>query len=242
MLNQVQRYHPHLMPSRKVLALTVTGLLISPQTLGIAQPPGFAGDIPAAQPNQSNQKPLPEVQPCQTYQQPLPPVGQPGVFGLRDGTLVKLKMKEKLSSRSAETNDLIELEVAEAVKVGDVVVIPEGAVAKGVVTEVKRGKMLGRRGKLGIAVSEVTMATGERVALRASKTSGGGMSAGGIAANIILTPLFFLLGGNNVLLEGGKALLGGSNVTYKAGTEVEAFINGNYALDLAKFTVTPVKD
>ena len=64
------------------------------------------------------------------------------------------------------------------------------------------------------------------------------MSAGSIAANVILTPLSFFFGGSNILVEGSKALFRGSNVTYKAGTEVEAFINGNYALDSAKFTTT----
>lgn len=220
---QVERYHRYLMPSKKVLA-AFTGLLIGPQVLGITQLPVLAGAVPAPQPDQFYQKPLPKTQLSQTYQKPLPPVGQPGVFGLTDGTPVKLKTKEDLSSKTAKTNDPIELEVAEAVKVGNIVVIPEGAVAKGVVIEAKRGKMLGRKGKLSIAVNEVTLATGERVALRASKASGGGLSAGVIAASVILTPIFLLLGG--------------SNVTYKAGTEVEAFINGNYALEPAKFRAT----
>lgn len=210
----------------KPLAVALTALLLGSQFLGASRP-AVAHDGLVAQASQSYQKPLPP-QPTveQTYQKPLPPISQPAdVFGLEDGTPVQLKTSKTLSSKSADENDPVEFEVTEAISIGNVVVIPKGAIAKGIVTEAKRGKMLGRKGKLSIAVQEVTLANGERVALRADKSSGGGLSAGVIAATVVLSPLFLLMGG--------------SNVTYKAGTEVTAYVDGNYALDPTKFKATP---
>ncbi len=200
----------------KVLTVVLAGLLISPELM-------FAQSSANAQANPTYQKPLPpQPQVEQTFQKPLPPAGQPAaVFGLEDGMPLKLKTTETISSKSAKENDPIEFEVSEAIQIGDKVVIPKGSIATGIVTEVKRGKVLGRKGKLSIAVKQVTLASGERVPLRAEKSSGGGLSAGVIAATVILTPLFLLIGGKNI--------------TYKAGTEVLAYVDGNYVLDPAKF-------
>lgn len=188
----------------KLLVFTLIGSLLSPLTR-ITQMTAIAAETqPAA--------------PSKTYQKPLPAITSPtSSFALEDGTPVKLKLKETLSSKTAQENDSVAFTVAEDVKVKNTVVIPQGATAKGIVVEAQKGKMLGRKGKLTIAVKEVTLANGERVALRANQSKGGGLSAGTIAASVILTPLFLLMGGRNV--------------TYEAGTELTAYIDGSYDLN-----------
>ena len=200
------------MSKNKVFVVALTSLLVSPNVLAMAQIPVMAA---------SEQT----TQVAQTYQKPLPPVGKPAAsFSLTDGTPLKLKLKESISSKTAQENDGLEFEVAEDVKIQNIIVIAKGAPATGIVTEATKGKMLGRKGKLSIAVKEVTLTSGERIPIRAQKSAGGGLSAGVIAATVVLTPIFLLMGG--------------SNVTYKAGTELTAFIDGNYVLEPAKFSAT----
>src|SRR5271155_1973683 len=62
-------------------------------------------------------------------------VRQPLVFGLEDGTPVKLKLNRTISSADAHVNDTVDFEVLAQVTVHDEVVIPRGAIALGTVTE-----------------------------------------------------------------------------------------------------------
>jgi hypothetical protein len=162
-------------------------------------------------------------------QKPLPPetnvkVQNAGLaFGLEDGVTINLKFVEDLSSKTADMDQPVKFEVAEDVWVKDRLVIPKGAPAKGQITKVRKSGMLGRKGKLEIALKEVTLFTGERVAVRASKEQGGGVGADVIVLAAIVNPLFLLIKGKNV--------------TYKAGTEFKAYVNGDFELDPAKFTV-----
>jgi hypothetical protein len=155
--------------------------------------------------------------------QPLPPASAAPAFafGLTDGTPIKLKFRQTVSSKTAEKNDPIDFEVAEDVIVSNAVVIARGSSARGVVTNVRRSGMLGRKGKLEIALKEVTLVSGERVALRGSKEGGGGTAGGLIAVAAIINPL--------------ALLFKGKNMTYEAGTEVGAFVDGDFVLDRKKF-------
>lgn len=166
---------------------------------------------------------------AQATQQPLPPASQsvrtPETqlgFGLADGTPVKLKLKQTLSSSTSHSNDPIEFEVADDVRVGNTVVIARGATARGMVVEARPSGMLGRKGKLEIAVKEVDLTSGERVLLRANQATGGGHAGGLLAAAAIVNPLFLLFKGKTV--------------TYKAGTEMNAFVDGNFQLNRNRFT------
>ena len=54
---------------------------------------------------------------------------------LEDGTPVKLRISQTVSSADAHVDDRVEFEVLEEVRVADVVVIPKGGIAWGTVTE-----------------------------------------------------------------------------------------------------------
>ncbi len=175
--------------------------------------------VPAqAQPSSSLQKPLPSIS-SPSYKTPL--ANPASGFILTDNTPIKLKFKETISSKTAEENRPIEFDVAEDIVVQGVIVIAKGTSAKGMIAEVKRAKMLGRKGKISIILKEVALVSGERVSLRASQTQGGGLSAGTIALSAIITPIFLLMGGKEA--------------KYTAGTEFTAFVDGDYALDPSKF-------
>jgi hypothetical protein len=99
--------------------------------------------------------------------------------------------------------------------------VKAGALAQGYVREVKRAGMLGRKGKLDIALRQVELADGSKVRLRASQQQGGGVSGGVIAAAAILNPLFLLIKGKSV--------------NYKQGMEFDAFVDGDFALEPGNF-------
>src|ERR1700693_1116627 len=66
-------------------------------------------------------------------------------FTLRDGTAVRLRLKENISSANASVGEFVGFEVLDEIEVNGVVVIPRGGRARGSVTEaVSKGKM-GRR-------------------------------------------------------------------------------------------------
>ncbi|MGG6269746.1 hypothetical protein ACQ4M3_34565 [Leptolyngbya sp. AN03gr2] len=164
----------------------------------------------------------------QAIKQPLPPASAPVrtptstmQFGLEDGTPVKLKFRQTVSSKDTNLGATIEFEVVEDVLVKNRIVIAKGAIAKGKVTKVQGAGMLGRKGKLEIALQEVTLVTGERVSIRGSQQAGGGHAGGIIAVAAVINPLALLFKGRQAV--------------YEAGTEVPAFVDGNFALDQTKF-------
>lgn len=199
----------------KKALIAVSALLASVEILPLAQVPVMASTKPIIQVSQAAQQPLPP-----NYASPTP--GVSGVFGLEDGTPVQVKFKQTISSKTANENDPVDFEVAEDVFVGNTLVIAKRAIAKGMVVRARRSRMLGRRGKLDITLREVTLVSGERVPIRADKKGGGGTSGGIIALAAIINPL--------------ALLFKGKNVTYEAGTAVQAFVDGNFALDQKKFT------
>ena len=97
---------------------------------------------------------------------------------LEDGTPVKLRISQTVSSADAHLNDRVEFEVLENIKVADTVIIPKGSIAWGTVTEAKGKRWAGRGGKLEIVMDSVRLSDGEKVALRATKEAKGGGHAG----------------------------------------------------------------
>lgn len=139
---------------------------------------------------------------------------------LREGTEVKLKFADDLTSKTATEGDPVNLVLDESVKVGDVVVIREGAKAVGVVSNAKKAGMMGKAGELSIRLEHVK-AGDDRVKLRGSKGKEGQGKEGTAVA---LTVLFGPIG----LIKHGK------NVEVKAGTSLVAYVDQDTQLEPAK--------
>jgi hypothetical protein len=208
----------------KTFPLVLLGVLTALELSIFLPAPIQAQSTPRS--NSTPQTPLPAT-PSSQFKTPLanPQTG----FILIDNTPVKLKFKETITSKTAIENQPIEFEVAEDVVLNGVVVIAKGAAAKGIIAEVKRARMLGRKGKLSLILKEVQLTSGERVSIRANQTQGGGLSAGTIAVSAIVTPFFLLMGGKEA--------------KYTAGTEFSAFVDGDYVLNPSKFGLnsSPIK-
>jgi hypothetical protein len=160
-------------------------------------------------------------------QQPVASESRP--FVLEDGTPIKLRLSQTVSSADAHVNDRVEFEVLEDVMVGDVVVIPKGASALGTVTEAVPKRRMARGGKLEIVMDSVRLVDGQKAALRAVKDAKGGGHTGGMTVGIVAAAIVFWPAAPLFLLMHGK------DITFPKGTDVPTFVNGDMKLDPAKF-------
>jgi hypothetical protein len=139
---------------------------------------------------------------------------------LKEGTDIKLKFSEDVSSKTAADGDPVNLVLDEDLKIGDVVVVKAGAKAIGVVTNAKKAGMMGKAGELNMRLEHLT-AGDQRIRLRGSKGKEGEGKEG---ETVALTVLFGPIG----LIKHGK------NVDIKAGTPLAAYVDQDTTLDPAK--------
>jgi hypothetical protein len=139
---------------------------------------------------------------------------------LKEGTDVKLKFSDDLSSKTANEGDPVNLILDEDLKVGDVVVVKAGAKATGTITNAKKAGMMGKAGELNMRLEHLK-AGDQRVRLRGSKGKEG---EGKVGTAVALTVLFGPIG----LIKHGK------NVDVKAGTPLAAYVDEDIPLDPAK--------
>lgn len=165
---------------------------------------------------------------CSAAQGQQPAVSNQAPFVLQDGTPIKLRLSQTVSSADAHVNDRVEFEVLEDVMVDNVVVIQKGASALGTVTEAVPKRRMARGGKLEIVMDSVRMVDGQKVALRAVKDAKGGGHAAGMTIGIVAAAIVFWPAAPLFLLMHGK------DITIAKGTDVPTFINGDMKLDPAK--------
>src|SRR6266481_5656337 len=142
----------------------------------------------ANQPKAVRQKPARELTPYDEHAAPPPPVKTvPAGFDLTlaNGTPVRLKLGKTISTASAHVGDVVELHAAEEVVVDGIRVVPIGATAVGIVTEVEPKKRLGRGGKLALSINFLRLGNNEKAAVRSfqetsesSSLAGAGVSQG----------------------------------------------------------------
>lgn len=157
----------------------------------------------------------------------------PMVFGLTDGTPVKLRLGRTMSSADAKTGETVDFEVLLDVKIGDVVVIARGSTALATVAQAHPNGRMGKGGKLDIVLDSVHLVSGEKISLRASKETKGGSTTGAMTGAIVASAILFFPAAPFFLFMKGK------NITIPKGTEITAYTNGDIPLDVAKFN--PIK-
>lgn len=154
-------------------------------------------------------------------------------FILRDGTPVRLRLNQNLSSADATVGAPVDFEVLEDVKVDGRVVIARGGVALGTITEARPKRRLGRGGKLNVNIDHVRLVNGEKVALRAIKEAKGAGKGGTVTGAVVATSIVFFPAAPLFLLMHGK------DITIPKGTEITAYINGDAELNPAQFAARP---
>lgn len=148
---------------------------------------------------------------------------------LQDGTAVKLRLAENLTSATAKAGQQVPFEVLEEVDVEGVPVIAKGAQALGTVTMAEPKRSMGRAGKLDVNIDSVRLVDGEKAALSATQNAKGGGHTGAMTAGIVGTAIVFFPAAPLLLFIHGK------DITIPQGTPITAFVSGDMKLDMAKF-------
>lgn len=129
-----------------------------------------------------------------------------------DGTKLRVRLDQSISSATAEEGQAVELSVTEAIKVAGETVIPDGSRVTGTVTEAQEKRHMGRAGKLDFSIDRVRSVDGEWVLLRYTVTKKNGEShavrTGVITAGAAVlfwpaAPAFLLMKGKDITLNKG---------------------------------------
>ena len=178
----------------------------------------FLKDKPG--PNTPKAPPPPPARPRIAYDDPaahaqIPP-STPAAgsgFTLVNGTPIHLKLNKTISSATAHVGDVVDLVVLEEVLVDGLCVIPERAVAIGIVSEAEPKKRMGHGGKLGLSINFVRLRDDEKAAVRSYQESNGTNSSSGAAL----------------------PLSSGKDVVFTQGTEFTAYVDGDMPLKREAF-------
>lgn len=128
---------------------------------------------------------------------------------LQDGTPVKLRMGATTAANGVRVGQTLELEVAEDVRVGDVVVIAKGCPADAQVTNLRSGGNV-KGGWVDIDLDSVALSSGERVPIRSAKHR----AVSTDQSNIVSSQA--------------------QDASITQGADLTAFINGNQQIDLTR--------
>jgi hypothetical protein len=139
---------------------------------------------------------------------------------LKEGTDVRLKFAQDISSKTAVADDPVALILDEEIKVGGVVVAEPGAKAFGIVSNAKKAGMMGKGGELNIRLESMKIGD-TKVKLRGTKGREGDSKVG---TAIVLTVLFGPIG----LIKHGK------NIEVKEGTPLTVYVADDIALPAVK--------
>jgi hypothetical protein len=130
---------------------------------------------------------------------------------LRTGTPVVLRFAEGITTKekAAKINDRVRMEVAEAVAVNGVTVIPAGSPAVGELTEVRNKGMWGKSGRIVGRVLTVN-ANGRTIRLSGTFDSKGGSGTGGAVAvsAVVFAPAGFFMTGKSAEMPAGFTVRG----------------------------------
>jgi hypothetical protein len=144
-----------------------------------------------------------------------------------DGTSVRLRLSQNVSSSDAHVGDAVTLEVLDDVQIGTVGAIRRGAQAHGVITEAHSKRRMGRAGAVALRVDYVQAVDGSRIPVSAERKSKGSNSAGTITTGIVVSSVLFVPVAPLWLLKKGK------DTDIPTGTPVEVFTTGDFMVNMA---------
>lgn len=141
---------------------------------------------------------------------------------LRTGTPVPLRIIEGVTTKekAAKVNDRVRMEVAEAVVINGVTIIPAGSPAVGELTDVRYKGMWGKSGRI-VGRALTVNANGRTIRLSGSfDTAGGSGTTGAVAVSaVVFAPAGFFMTGKSA--------------EFPAGTVVRSFIDEDVPFAMA---------
>jgi hypothetical protein len=150
---------------------------------------------------------------------------------LNDGTQVHLRFIREVVSSQVIAGEKVALEVVDPVLVGNLIAISPDAPAEATVTVAQAKRSMGRGGNLALRIESIRLADGEIVALRAIKDVKGGDTQPRLLTGLGTAGMMYWAASPLVFLFYVK----GKSATIPAGTEITAYIAGDFSLDPSKF-------
>lgn len=144
-----------------------------------------------------------------------------------EGTKLRVRLEQSITSATAEEGQIVELSVVEPVKINGTTAFAEGARVTGTITEAQEKRRLGRAGKLDFSIDRVKTADDQWVNLRytLNKKSGeshavrtGVITAGAALVFWPAAPVFLLMKGKDITINKG--------VTFDVFTDTDHMVGG----------------
>lgn len=133
-----------------------------------------------------------------------PPVG---TFDVPEGTELRIRFNERLSSATSSTGDRFSVTLDEPVELNGGIVIPAGYRGSGEVTVADKKGYMGKAGQLNVRLDYLRIGD-TRVRLRASKGQEGKGAVGAtIALTVIFGPLGLLKRGHDIEIQPGQSIV-----------------------------------
>lgn len=148
---------------------------------------------------------------------------------LHEGTPVRMRLSRNVSSATAQEGETVNFEILDEIKVGDLVIIPQGATALATVTDSKHKRTLGRAGHLNINIDYVRAASGEKIPLRGIQNNNADGHTGAMTGAMLATSIVFWPAAPLFLFMHGK------DITIPKGHEVIVYVNADFQIDAGKF-------
>lgn len=147
----------------------------------------------------------PQISPA-AVRQPPSLANRTGSVVLNEGTPIRIRLEDQLSSATNHAGDEFTISTDEDIDLADGTVIAAGYRGRGEVVDAHKKEMLGKPGELDIKLDYVRIGN-TRVHLRAIK-SGEGRSGQTttIVLSFLLTPLFLMHHGANVVFPRGQTV------------------------------------
>src|SRR5579862_1218417 len=95
-----------------------------------------------------------------------------------DGAKIRVRLEQNLSSDNAEQGETVDFAVTQEVRVGDAVVVANGARATGTIIRAEEKRRLGRAGHLDFTIDRVQLVDGNWLSVRYTPQKNNGKSEG----------------------------------------------------------------
>lgn len=129
-----------------------------------------------------------------------------GLVKVTEGTEVRLRMIEKLSSSTATEGQRFNLELEDDIQVDGKTVVPRGAKAVGTVMSAKKKGFMGKGGELNVMLDYVLF-NDQRIRLRSAGSHEGNDKVGtAVTLTVLFGPLGLLKRGHDVEMNPGTVI------------------------------------
>jgi len=117
-------------------------------------------------------------------------------YQLDDGTALKVKILQTISSKTSHEGDPVTMQIYQDVydKTGKMVLIKAGTSVDGFINRIQKNGAVGKAGELGMSIDQTRAVDGRNVPLRAALSREGESKTGSTVALGVVTGIIFLPG------------------------------------------------